>query len=227
MFAICTESQMPAEIFRFDDLELDRVAFELRRAGRAVPIERIPLELLFVLVEHRGELVTRQEILDRVWGKHVFVDKDNAINTAVRKIRLALRDNPENPRFLHTVPAKGYRFDAQILQGTGADASIAELFPPPSAAVGVRPQQRRRALWIGLAAAVFFFAVYSTRTYLSPRPKGSSGKVMLVVMPFVNMNDDPHQDYFVDGITEEMIAQLGGLDPAHLGVIARTSSMQY
>jgi TolB-like protein/DNA-binding winged helix-turn-helix (wHTH) protein/Tfp pilus assembly protein PilF len=213
--------------FRFDDFELDRGAFELRRAGRAVPLERIPLELLFLLVEHRGELVTRQEILDRVWGKHVFVDADNAINTAVRKIRVALRDNPENPRFLHTVPAKGYRFDAQILQGTGADAPIVAPLPPQSAAVGVEPRQRRRRLWIGLAAAIFFFAVYSTRMYMSQRTKASAGKVMLVVMPFVNMNDDPHQDYFVDGITEEMIAQLGSLDPAHLGVIARTSSMQY
>ena len=218
---------MPAKTVRFDDFELDRGAFELRRAGRAVPIERIPLELLFLLVEHRGELVTRQEILDRVWGKHVFVDTDNAINTAVRKIRLALRDNPESPRFLHTVPAKGYRFDAQILQGPGADVSIAAPLPPPSAAVGVGPQQRRWALWIALAAAIFVFAAYSTRMYWSQRTKASSGKVMLVVMPFVNMNDDPRQDYFVDGITEEMIAQLGSLDPARLGVIARTSSMQY
>jgi len=217
---------MPPKTFRFEDFELDRVAFELRRAGRVVPIERIPLELLFLLVEHRGELVTRQEIQERIWGKHVFVDTDNAINTAVRKIRLALRDNPESPRFLHTVPAKGYRFDAQILQGPSADASIAAPLPPPSAAVGVGPQQRRRALWIGLAA-IFLFVAYSTRMYVSQRTKASSGKVMLVVMPFVNMNDDPHQDYFVDGITEEMIAQLGSLDPAHLGVIARTSSMQY
>jgi len=214
---------MPAEIFRFDDFELDRMAFELRRAGRLVRLERIPLELLFLLVERRGELVTRQEILDRVWGKHVFVDTDNAINTAVRKIRLALRENQESPRFLHTVPAKGYRFDAQIVQGSSTDTSIAGPLPPPSAAVSVT----RRALWIALAAAVFLFAVYLTRTYLSRWSKTSSGKVMLVVMPFVNMNDDPHQDYFVDGITEEMIAQLGSLDPAHLGVIARTSSMQY
>jgi len=218
---------MPAKTFRFDDFELDRVAFELRRAGRAVPLERIPLELLFLLVEHRGELVTRQEILDHVWGKHVFVDTDNAVNTAVRKIRLALRDNPESPRFLHTVPAKGYRFDAQILQGSSADVSIVAPLPPPSAALGVGHQQLRRALWIGLVAAIFLFAAYSTRMYMSQRTKASSGKVMLAVMPFVNMNDDPHQDYFVDGITEEMIAQLGSLDPAHLGVIARTSSMQY
>jgi DNA-binding winged helix-turn-helix (wHTH) protein len=105
---------MPGEIFRFDGFELDRTAFELRRGGHVVRLERIPLELLFLLVERRGQLVTRREILDRIWGQHVFVDADNAINTAVRKIRLALKDNPENARFLHTVPAKGYRFNAQI-----------------------------------------------------------------------------------------------------------------
>jgi DNA-binding response OmpR family regulator len=79
---------MPTEIFQFDDFELDRNAFELRQADRVVRLERIPLELLFLLVERRGELVTRQEILERIWGKDIFVDADNAINTAVRKIRL-------------------------------------------------------------------------------------------------------------------------------------------
>ena len=187
-----------------------------------VRLERIPLEPLFLFVERRGQLVTRREILDRIWGQHVFVDADNAINTAVRKIRLALKDNPENARFLHTVPAKGYRFNAQIVEPSTGIA-----IPAPPAPVAVRPQQRRWIFWIALSATLFFFAAYSVRTYVSRRAKASSGKVMLVVMPFVNMNDDPHQDYFADGITEEMIAQLGGLDPAHLGVIARTSSMQY
>ena len=214
---------MPGEIFRFDGFELDRTAIELRRGGHVVRLERIPLELLFLLVERRGQLVTRREILDCIWGQHVFVDADNAINTAVRKIRLALKDNPENARFLHTVPAKGYRFNAQTVEPSTAEMAISA----PPAPVAIRPQQRRWIFWIALSATLFFFAAYSVRTYVSRRAKASSGKVMLVVMPFVNMNDDPHQDYFADGITEEMIAQLGGLDPAHLGVIARTSSMQY
>ena len=218
---------MPTGIFRFEDFELDWKAFELRRAGRVVRLERIPLELLFLLAERSGELVTRQEILERIWGKDVFVDADNAINTAVRKIRLALKDKPENPRFLHTVPARGYRFDAQVVQP--ASANIPTGVPPSlsAATLAVRPKQRRWAPWIALASGVFLFATDSARTYISRRSKATSRKMMLVVMPFVNMNNDPHQDYFADGITEEMIAQLGSLDPAHLGVIARTSSMQY
>jgi DNA-binding winged helix-turn-helix (wHTH) protein len=84
---------MSVVVFRFEDFELDRSAYELRRAGRVVRLERIPLDLLFLLVERRGQLVTRQEILDSIWGKDVNLDTDNCINTAVRKIRLAVRDS--------------------------------------------------------------------------------------------------------------------------------------
>jgi DNA-binding winged helix-turn-helix (wHTH) protein len=101
---------MPADICRFAQYELDRKAYQLRRKGRPVPMERIPLEVLFMLADRRGQLVTREEILERVWGKGVFLDTDNAINTAVRKIRHALHDDSDSPRFVATVPAKGYRF---------------------------------------------------------------------------------------------------------------------
>ena len=105
---------MPANICRFEEYELDRTAYQLRRKGRPVRLERIPLDVLFILAERRGQLVTREEILERVWGKGVFVDSDNAINTAVRKIRHALHDDPDSPRFVATVPARGYRFVAEI-----------------------------------------------------------------------------------------------------------------
>jgi len=100
---------MAKEIIRFGEFELDPGAFELRRGGSLVRLERIPLELLILLTEKRGQLVTREQILERIWGKGVFVDADNSINTAVRKIRVALQDNSESPRFVFTVPAKGYR----------------------------------------------------------------------------------------------------------------------
>jgi predicted ATPase/DNA-binding winged helix-turn-helix (wHTH) protein len=97
-------------VFRFADFELDRGAYALRRGGLALSIERIPLDLLFLLLERRGDLVTRAEILDRVWGKGVFVHAENAVNTAVRKLRRALNDDSSKPRFVATVPTKGYRF---------------------------------------------------------------------------------------------------------------------
>src|ERR1700735_5243516 len=99
-------------IYKFGDVELDPSRFELRRSGRALKLERIPMELLILLVEREGRVVTRQEIVDRLWGKDVFVDTEHGINTAVRKIRQALSDDSEQPRFILTVSGKGYRFVA-------------------------------------------------------------------------------------------------------------------
>ena len=99
-----------------DDLELDWRAYELRRSGQAVRLSRIPMELLFLLVERRGELVTRDEIVARIWGKDVFLDTDNSINAAVRKLRQVLDDDPEHPRYLQTVTGMGYRFIAPVLE---------------------------------------------------------------------------------------------------------------
>src|SRR5690348_1552637 len=116
---------MPAERLEFEDFELDRSAYELRRAGTVLHLERIPLDLLFLLIERRGQLVTRQEIFERIWGKGVFVDTDNSINTAVNKIRRALNDDAEKPRFVVTVPARGYRFIAPIRED-GPTAPVSE-----------------------------------------------------------------------------------------------------
>lgn len=95
------------------DFELDLRAFELRRKGKSLKLERIPMELLTLLVERRGEVVTREQIVERIWGKGVFLDTDNSIRAAVRKVRQAFKDDPESPRFVVTVMGKGYRFIAQ------------------------------------------------------------------------------------------------------------------
>ena len=105
---------MLQETIHFEGFELDPGAFELRRDGQLIKLERIPLQLLLLLAENRQRLVTREEILRAIWGENVFVDADNSINTAVRKARQALKDDPENPRFLRTVPGKGYRFTAEV-----------------------------------------------------------------------------------------------------------------
>jgi len=218
---------MAAEIYRFEDFELDRGAYELRRAGRVVKLERIPLDMLFLLVEQHGQLVSRQEILDRIWGKEVFVDVDNSINTAVRKIRQALKDKPDNPRLLHTIPAKGYRFAAAVVQPAVPVSDGPALLSPP--AVETPPamiKPHRWPVWVGLAVVLLTVVVVG-RVYLVRSRKPVSSKVMLVVLPFENLSGDPGQDYFADGMTEEMITRLGSLDPQHLGVIARTSAMQY
>jgi predicted ATPase/DNA-binding winged helix-turn-helix (wHTH) protein len=117
---------MPEELVLFEDFVFDRSAYELRRSGTVVSLQRRPFELLSLLIERRGKLVTREEILERVWGKGVFVDTENAINTAVLKLRRALGDNPEAPRFVLTVPSKGYRFIADVGRAAQEESERAE-----------------------------------------------------------------------------------------------------
>src|SRR5882724_11262029 len=104
------------EPIRFgEDFEVDKSARRLRRGGRVLKLERIPLEILVLLLDHRGEIVTRDEIVAKVWGKGVFLDTDNSIRGAIRKIRLVLKDDPEQPRFIQTITGQGYRFIAPVI----------------------------------------------------------------------------------------------------------------
>jgi DNA-binding winged helix-turn-helix (wHTH) protein len=112
-----------AESYRLgENLELDVRAYELRRSGQALKLERIPMELLLLLVEQRGQLVTREQILTRIWGQDVFIEADNSINAAIRKIRQVLKDDPEHPRYVQTITGRGYRFIAPVVV-TGADSA--------------------------------------------------------------------------------------------------------
>ena len=121
---------MSEDLFHFEDFALNRGTCELRRGDVVVPLQRIPLELLCLLVERRGQLVTREEILERVWGKGVFVDIENSINTAIRKIRRALSDDSDTPRFVVTVPTRGYRFVAEIRAPKRSRAEQVRVRPP-------------------------------------------------------------------------------------------------
>ena len=107
---------MAPDLIRFEDFELNLRAYQLRGSGRTLKLERIPMEVLYLLVERRGQLVTREEIIEKLWGKDVFLDTDNAINTAIRKIRQVLKDDPEQPRFVQTITGKGYRFIAPVIE---------------------------------------------------------------------------------------------------------------
>ncbi|MGC1988517.1 MAG: winged helix-turn-helix domain-containing protein [Candidatus Acidiferrales bacterium] len=220
---------MPAETIHFEDFELDRRAYELRRGGSIVHLERIPFDLLNLLVERRGELVTRKEILEQIWGKDVFVDGDNGINTAVRKIRLALQEDPENPRFLRTVPGKGYRFAAEPSAEKVRDAAAEGGAGLPGA--GNLLPRKQWPLWaalgllvvLGIAAVLLALNVQRGRGRLPERAKPNIQA--LAVLPFANLSGDPEQDYFADGMTEELITELGKISTPR--VISRQSVMQY
>ncbi len=119
-----------------EDFDLDLRTYELRRAGRVLKLERIPVELLILLIEGRGQLVTRDQIIERIWGKDVFLDTDNSINAAIRKIRQVLKDDPECPRFVQTITGRGYRFIAAVVE--------AEAQPEISGRDGARELQTMR-----------------------------------------------------------------------------------
>jgi TolB-like protein/DNA-binding winged helix-turn-helix (wHTH) protein/tetratricopeptide (TPR) repeat protein len=234
---------MPADVVKFGDgLELDRNSYELRRASRALKLERIPLDILFLLVERRGQLVTREDIIAKIWGKDVFLDTDSSINGAIRKIRQALKDDPENPVFVQTVTGKGYRFIAAVtvteapIQETGGKKveSSNPVVPPVPTALPTRSERRFSwtswpwvvALATFVVVAVLAAVIYQLRR-VSSRSAGPQGRVMLAVLPFANLSNDPEQEYFSDGLTEETITDLGELNPDRLGVIARTSAAAY
>ena len=101
---------MAADRVRFGDFELDPVNCELRRGPNRIKLERIPMELLILLAHSKGKLVNRSEVVDVIWGKNCFLERDSAINTAIRKLRRVLGDHPRNPTFIETVPGKGFRF---------------------------------------------------------------------------------------------------------------------
>ncbi len=114
---------MQGDVFHFEGFELDRGACELRRGESSVPLERIPFELLCLLIERQGQVVGRQEIIERIWGKNVFLEAEHSVNTAIRKVRVALGDDPAAQRFVRTVPGRGYRFVATVRERGSRPAS--------------------------------------------------------------------------------------------------------
>lgn len=219
---------MVVDPIRFGDFELDRRAYQLRHSGRIVKLERIPLEMLLLLVERAGQLVTREEIIEKLWGKNVFIDADNAINTAIRKIRQALRDGSEQPHFVQTVSGKGYRFIGLVAEASASPAAPIETLQDH--VESPRPTGKARKFvirWAAAAATCIALAGYLLRPHLSPQNTTAHRRVMLAVLPFENLSNDPGQEYFSDGLTEETITDLGQLSPERLGVIARTSVMAF
>src|SRR5271165_5733794 len=152
---------MFVDLIRFEDFELDGRNYYLRRSGANLKMERIPMELLLLLVGRAGELVTREDITEKLWGKDVHLDTENAINTAIRKIRLALGDDPAQPRFVQTVTGKGYRFIARLTDSAPSVVITPKVTPevPEARIAGSQPRVGRRRVVVMIGSAACLLAV--------------------------------------------------------------------
>jgi TolB-like protein len=168
-------SESAASIVRFGAFEVDFQARNIRKHGMRIRLEEKPFQILQMLLERAGQVVTRRMLREKLWPD-TFVGYDHGLNTAVNKLRDLLGDSARSPRYIETLPRLGYRFVAQVL---------------------------------------------------SPGKPAGTDKRMLLVLPFENMGCETDQEYFADGLTDEMISHLGQLNPKRLGVIARTSAIQY
>ena len=196
---------MRRENVKFEEFELDVSGFHLQRSGQSVKMERIPMELLILLVERRGELVSRDEIVEKLWGKNVFLDTDNAVNTAVRKIRHVLKDDPEQPRFLQTVSGKGYRFIAPVGEPQTPerrDQAQPSALGTTEAAAENRPGKHRLP---AVAFAVAFLAVAASAYFLLHRKPKLTDKDTIVLADFGNTTGDP---VFDDTLRQGLAIQL-------------------
>lgn len=227
-----------SNLVRFGVFELNLRTGELRKGGVRINLPDQPFQVLKTLLDRPGELVTREELRQRLWSADTFVDFEHSLNAAVRRLRDAIGDSADVPRFIETLPRRGYRFIAPVIQPPASEeaspgpedvtAGVASPKPPVTPA---RRLTRARVVGLAATAVLVLGAVLRVSPFwpLFPATGSSavSGRFMVAVLPFTNLTGDVQQEYIGDGMTDELIAQLGAIDPSHLGVIARTSATQF
>jgi TolB-like protein/DNA-binding winged helix-turn-helix (wHTH) protein/Flp pilus assembly protein TadD len=225
------QAKDPAGRLRFGVFEADVRTGELTKRGKRVRLQQQPFQLLALLLERPGELVTREELSSKLWPQ-TTVDFDHGLNKAVGKIREALGDSSDNPRFIETVARRGYRFLAEVAvvpagQPAAADdpAPLGDAGPYGRADAGQPPRRPTTRAWglFGFGLALVLAASLSWLLY--PRTHPAPVIRSLAVLPLENLSGDPAQDYFAEGMTDELITRLAQISA--LRVISRTSVMTY
>jgi TolB-like protein/DNA-binding winged helix-turn-helix (wHTH) protein len=211
----------PMAVIRFGAFEVDLRAGELRKHGMRIRLQQQPFRILALLLEHPGEVVTREELRQAIWPTMAFGTFDEGLDAAIYKLRSALDDSAENPRFVETLPRRGYRFIG-VLEGTGEPSGPAQTEQPASV------PKRTSLVWVGgmtiLAALVLLMATGDRPARLLGR--GATSRIQsLAVLPLRNLSQDSAQDYFAEGMTEALTTRLG--NTAGLRVISHTSAMHY
>ena len=227
---------------RFGAFELDPVSGELRSTQTPDPNHKIILreqvfQVLQMLLEHGGHIVTREEIKSRLWADDTVVDFDRSINATINALRRALGDSADDPRYIETLARRGYRLMLPIERLEPVPATVLENreervhYGASAGEDTPKPRRRTKPRWweaalLASAVLVTVAGYLSWRHFRDMTPPGPK-KIMLAVLPFENLTGDPNKEYLADGLTEETISQLGRLNPGQLGVIARTSVMGY
>jgi TolB-like protein/DNA-binding winged helix-turn-helix (wHTH) protein len=225
---------MSRQPIQFGAYELDSAAGELRKHGIKIKLQEQPLQILQKLLEHPGEVVTREELQKRIWPADTFVDFDHGLYSAVQRLRDALGDNAETPRYIETIPRRGYRFIAPADTPNGNGSETKDVALPVEIDVPIESHRSEGAggrwyssFWLAGVALMFALVFVSNTGGLRTRMFSSSTPTIrsLAVLPLQNLSGDPNQDYFADGMTEELITELCRLNAVK--VISRTSIMRY
>lgn len=215
-----------ADRLRFDGFELDVRAGELRKNGVRLRLRGQPLQVLEILLERAGDVVTREELQARIWSADTFVDFDHSLHNAVARIREVLGDSAESPRYIETLPRRGYRYIGPV-EDFPALRLVAETVEPASEPVAPASSRNKKRSLVLILVSVFTLAIVGVITWryvhagAATRPPIRS----LAVLPLDNLSGDPSEEFFADGMTDQLITDLAKV--GSLRVISRTSVMQY
>jgi TolB-like protein/DNA-binding winged helix-turn-helix (wHTH) protein/tetratricopeptide (TPR) repeat protein len=220
-----------SEVLQFGVFELDLRQAELRKQGVKIKLQEQPLKVLQLLLEHQGQIVTREQLRTHIWPANTFVEFDHGLYSAMSRLREALSDSSGTPRYIETVARRGYRFIAPINAGPSAVQQRAAVVPPnivnpPFSRRLQRSTYRLIAGLLGGAALLAFLLGFNVRGSREWMWRHSSPPIRsMAVLPLENLSGDPQQDYFVDGMTDQLISSLSQLGGVR--VISLTTAMQY
>jgi TolB-like protein/DNA-binding winged helix-turn-helix (wHTH) protein len=220
-------SSQPRGVWRFGVFNADLDVAELRKSGLRIRLQDQPFQVLAVLLLHAGQLVTREELRRQVWPQDTFVEFDHALNTAIKKIRIAIGDDATAPRYVETIPKRGYRFIAPVHAPNDLLSAPVDNVRLGEILTRHHLSRRNVAYVLAMAVAVIGLAGALGLRRLRAGAPVAPGRVVVAVLPFEDSTDDLKLPSLCDGITQELISQLGRTDPTKLTVAARANILPY